>query len=314
MRAEPVSVIVLAKDDADHLRETIERALAELRSGDELVIVDGGSSDATVSIAERFAYERPGVVRARAFPAETDPLEARDAGVETARHDVLAFLSADARPVPGWLDELRAAIGNADVVYGRQRHAPTRRNAPTIARGLRYHRFERSSDALPETYASNVNAAYRRLAFETLASEPDLPSLDEAAFARLARYAGLRIAYAKRAVVERSDPATWGREWRARMLEGDVHAQRRDLLGTPKRHLVWALLVGLLGVATVALGSGWLLAATLLLFFLPTLGRLASPLARRYPPLDLAAGAAVSPFFDLAFVGGYVGRRVARWR
>jgi glycosyltransferase involved in cell wall biosynthesis len=309
---EPVSVVIPTRDEAANLAECLDALLAQMAEGDEAIVVDAASSDATVSIAASYAERHPGRVRVHAFPAELTHGEARNAGLEMARHDVIAFVSADAVPEAGWLAAMRGAIANADIVYGRQRHAPTRLNAATVARGLRYHRFERKGDVLPETFASNVNAAYRRFAFSTLRFDDALPGSEDVAFAREARLAGLRIAYAPDAVVRHKDVASLGAEWRRRLREGAGAAKLRHALGVPKLHLLWAATVGLLGIAAVVLMNVWLLAATILAFFAPTARRLASPASRRYSPHKLAGGAALSPILDLAFLGSYLARRTIR--
>lgn len=305
-----VSVVILTRDEAANIAECLDAALAQLDAGDEIVVVDSASRDGTQSIVERYACAHPGRVRAHAFPQSVSFGEARNMGVEMAKHDVIVFVSADALPEEGWLAALRRRIADADIVYGRQRHAPTRQNVGTVARGLRYRRFEREPDALPETFASSVNAAYRRFAFQTLPFDEDLPGAQDAAFARMARLAGLRIAYAPEAVVRHKDMSSLRGEWRKQLREGAAQAQLRKVLGAPKPHLLWALCVGLLGIAAIAFLSAWLLALCVLAFFAPTLRRLASPVARRYPAPQLVAGAAVSPVFDLAFVGSYLTRRV----
>lgn len=304
----PLSVVVLTKDEALNIGECLDAVLAQLRAADEVIVVDSASKDATLAICEGYAERHPGRVRMHAFPETVAFGAARNTGVEMARHDVIVFLSADAVPEEGWLDALRAALENADIVYGRQRHAPPTSNVATVARGLRYHHFEVQRNVLPETYASNVNAAYRRVAFDTIRFDDELPGSEDVAFAKLARYAGLRIAYAPSAVVRHKDVASLKGEWRKHTREGAAQAQLRRLLGAPKMHLAWAFTVGGLGLIAVVSGSAWMLGLTLLAFFAPTLRRLASPVARRYKPLPLVAGAAASPFFDLAFVASYLGR------
>ena len=307
---EPVSVVILTKDEAANIAECLDACILQLRDGDEIIVVDSASIDSTLTICERYALDRPGQVRLHAFPVNVSFGEARNAGFEMARRDVIAFVSADAVPEGGWLDGLRAKIASADIVYGRQRHAPTRMNAATVSRGLRYRHFESAEDALPERFASNVNAAYRRFAFETLKFDDDLPGSEDVAFARMARLAGLRIAYAPNAVVGHKDVASWKGEWRKHQREGAAQAQLRALLGVPKMHLLWATTVAILGIAAIALSSLWLLGFCVLAFFAPTLRRLASPAARLYRTPQLMAGAAVSPVFDLAFLGSYLTRRV----
>lgn len=307
---ESVSVVILTKDEAANIGECLDACLAQLEHGDEIIVIDSASRDETIPICERYAVAHPGRVRMHGFPVNVSFGEARNTGIEMAKHDVIVFVSADAVPEKGWLAALRETIANADIVYGRQRHAPNKVNAVTVSRGLRYHHFEKGEDALPETFASNVNAAYRRFAFQTLPFDNDLPGSEDVAFARQARLAGLRIAYAKHAVVGHKDVASWKGEWRKHLREGAAQAQLRKLLGAPKMHLAWAFLVGGMGLIAVVAQSAWMLALMLLVFFAPTLRRIASPVAKRYRPLPLLGGAAVSPLFDLAFVGSYLTKRV----
>lgn len=309
--SEPLTVVVLTKDEAANLGECLDAVLAQMAGDDEVIVIDSASQDKTVPIAAGYAERNPGRVRVHAFPENVSFGLARNQGVEMAKHDLVVFVSADAVPEPGWLDGLRAAARNADIVYGRQRHAPPTENVATVSRGLRYHHFETAADVLPETYASNVNAAYRRIAFETSRFDDELPGSEDVAFAKLARFDGLRIAYAPDALVGHKDVASWKGEWRKHLREGAAQAKLRDLLGTPTLHLAWAFAVGLLGVAAVALQSAWLLGATLLAFFAPTLRRMVSPVSKRYDPLHLVGGAAVSPLFDLAFVGSYLRTRMS---
>ena len=80
-------------------------------------------------------------------------------GITMAKHDIIAFVSADAVPADGWLGTLRGAIANADIVYGRQRHAPTRMNASTVSRGLRYHHFERTGNCLQSSMSCSTKGS-----------------------------------------------------------------------------------------------------------------------------------------------------------
>ena len=309
---EALSIVVLTKDEAANIRECLDAVLAQMEGPDEVLVIDSASKDKTVELAARYAVENPGRVRVHAFPENVSFGLARNQGVEMARHDVIVFVSADAVPEPGWLGALRRSVANADLVYGRQRHAPPSENVATVSRGLRYHHFETARDALPETYASNVNAVYRRFAFQTLRFDEEAAGAEDVAFAKQARLAGLRIAYAPDAVVRHKDVTSWKGEWRKHVREGVARAQLQPLLGVPSLHVAWAVTVAGLGLIAVVSGSPWILALTALAFFAPTLRRLASPVARQYRPLPLLGGAAASPLFDLAFVFSYVGRRASR--
>lgn len=310
MVPERISIVVLTKDEAQNLADCLASLLPQLAEGDEVLVIDSASTDRTVEIACDWEARHPEQVRVFVSDENLSFGAARNLGIKLSEGDVVAFVSADAVADEGWLAAMRRALERADLVYGRQRHAPPVTNLATVARGLRYHHFEASGDVLPETYASNVNAAYRKLVFDELSFDEFAEGAEDVAFARQARFAGYRIAYAPDAVVGHKDVASWRGEWRKHLREGAAHAQLRSLLGTPRLHLVWALAVGGLAVLAAFLHSAVLLAATVLAFFAPTLRRLRSPLARRYRAAPLLGAAAVSPIFDAAFVAAYLRKRV----
>lgn len=306
----PLSVIVLTKDEAANVAECLDAVCAQLEPSDEVLVLDSASKDDTVALAR--GYETRHRVFVHASPTDLTFGAARNLGVRMAATDVIVFLSADAVPEPGWLDALRRAIQDADIVYGRQVHAPTVENLATVSRGLRYHHFVTKPGALPETFASNVNAAYRRFAFQDMRFDELAVGAEDVAFAKAARLAGLRIAYEPAAIVRHKDVTSFAGEWRKHAREGEAYAQLRPLLGVPTMHIAWATAVAGLSLITVVSGRWWMLAPTALVFFAPTFRRLATPLARQYRATSLLAAGAASPFFDLAFVAAYLKRRVIR--
>jgi glycosyltransferase involved in cell wall biosynthesis len=113
--APAVTVIVPARDAA----ETIGRTLAALASQDlavpyEVIVVDDGSSDDTVTIAEGFSGSVQ-VLRSEG----RGPGPARNTGAAASRAATLAFTDADCVPDPGWLRAGLAALEGADLVQGR---------------------------------------------------------------------------------------------------------------------------------------------------------------------------------------------------
>jgi rSAM/selenodomain-associated transferase 2 len=84
-----LSVIVPALDEAAGIAATLE-ALAPLRArGHEVIVVDGGSADATAAIASRFAD--------RVFQAPRGRAAQMNAGAALATGHALLFLHADTR-------------------------------------------------------------------------------------------------------------------------------------------------------------------------------------------------------------------------
>ncbi|MCA8929146.1 MAG: glycosyltransferase, partial [Alphaproteobacteria bacterium] len=99
----PVAVIVPALNAAARLGATLD---AVAGSVDAVIVADGGSADATASVAERHG------VRVVTAPRGRGP-QLR-AGAELARDQAwLLFLHADTVLQPGWEDAVRAHIADA---------------------------------------------------------------------------------------------------------------------------------------------------------------------------------------------------------
>ena len=113
-----ISVIVPARDAAGTLPDTLD-ALAGQTFADpfEVIVVDDGSADATVALAER-SRRVDHVIRADG----RGPAHARNAGGRLARAQRLAFLDADCRPAAGWLRAGHDALCVEDAGIRYRRH------------------------------------------------------------------------------------------------------------------------------------------------------------------------------------------------
>jgi glycosyltransferase involved in cell wall biosynthesis len=114
-----VSVVIPARDAASTIGATLAGLAAQEHPADEVIVVDDGSQDATVALAEQAAVVTRVVRRAGAGPGA-----ARNAGAAAATGEVLAFLDADCEPQPAWLREALAALAGADLVQGRTTPPP----------------------------------------------------------------------------------------------------------------------------------------------------------------------------------------------
>lgn len=104
-----VSVIVPVLNESKRIEETLGVVRDD---ADELIVVDGGSSDGTAAIAAAAgATVVAGVRRGRASQM--------NAGADAASGDILLFLHADTRLPQGWADAVRAALGEPRPAWGR---------------------------------------------------------------------------------------------------------------------------------------------------------------------------------------------------
>lgn len=110
-----VSVVIPARNESATIRGLVQSVAAQLRAGDEVIVVDDGSTDATAALA-RDAGAR--VLRIDAVPAGwAGKAHACWRGAVVASGDVLVFLDADVTISAGVIDSLCAeANGHPDAL------------------------------------------------------------------------------------------------------------------------------------------------------------------------------------------------------
>lgn len=109
----PISVVVTVRDEATAVDRLLDLLLPQLaRTGDEVIVVDGGSTDGTVAQLRRRAA---GTDRVRLLIRPGAGISAgRNAGVRAARNPLVAVTDAGCEPAPGWLAALRSAAAEAE--------------------------------------------------------------------------------------------------------------------------------------------------------------------------------------------------------
>jgi 4,4'-diaponeurosporenoate glycosyltransferase len=113
-----VSVIVPARDEERTLPVLLRSLQGELRDGDEVIVVDDHSADATAEVA-RAAGART-VAAAEMPPGWVGKPWACHTGAALAANPLLAFLDADTRLEPGGLDRLVRGHAEAGGLYSVQ--------------------------------------------------------------------------------------------------------------------------------------------------------------------------------------------------
>ena len=111
-----ISVCIPTYNGAEFLRQTLDSAAAQTFDDFEILIVDDGSTDSTIEIAEHFAHREP---RARVVRNATRAgSSARNANrcVEEARGEWIKFLFQDDLMAPGCLAKMLAAGRRAPLV------------------------------------------------------------------------------------------------------------------------------------------------------------------------------------------------------
>ena len=171
-----ISVIVPTLNEEATLAATL-RQLAGHPSV-ELIVVDGGSADRTVEIAQRFT---PYV-----FVTAPGRAQQMNLGARHATGDILLFLHADTFLLPGALDEIQRRIIAEGAVGGAfdLRLDSPRRLCQFVARVS-----NRRSRLLRLPYGDQGIFVWRQV-FDVLGGFPDVPIMEDIGFARRLRRAG----------------------------------------------------------------------------------------------------------------------------
>ncbi len=112
--ASNISVVIPVLDRADFIGAAIASVLSQSEPVDEIIVVDDGSSDATLAVVASF----DGVVLKQS--SRLGPAGARNVGLAAARSELIAFLDSDDLWVPDALAGLADALEDAaaDVAWG----------------------------------------------------------------------------------------------------------------------------------------------------------------------------------------------------
>jgi rSAM/selenodomain-associated transferase 2 len=202
-----VSVVVPTLDEAPSLAETL--TVARRHGAADIVVVDGGSRDATRDVAAPLADAV--VVAARGRAAQMN------AGAAAARGDVLLFLHADTRLPGGFADAVAQALAAPDAVAGFFA-------VVLDAAGWRYRTIGRliSVRSRMTRVATGDQAIFvRRDVFEALGGFASLPLMEDIELMRRLKRRG-------RVVALRETVTTSARRW-------ERHGVWRTVL------LMWAL-------------------------------------------------------------------------
>ena len=193
-----VALVVRCFNEERHIGRLLTGALQQTRPPDEIIVVDSGSTDHTVSIASAFD-----VTLVTISPEEFSFGRALNRGVSAAAgHDLCVFASAHVYPVyDTWLEHLVGALHLPDVAlaYGRQETPPGGR----LSEARLLHRWFPANSAPRQNhpFCNNANAAVRRAVWEELPYDEELTGLEDLDWAKRAMDRGHAISYVAEAPV-----------------------------------------------------------------------------------------------------------------
>jgi glycosyltransferase involved in cell wall biosynthesis len=169
-----VSVIATVLNEGESIRRLLDSLAAQTRLPDEVVLVDGGSTDDTLAILEGYAAEGRLPLRVISRPG-TNISQGRNAAVDAATGEIIASTDAGVRLSPDWLAALlepfeRPGADHVAVVSGF--FLPDPRTDFEVALGATT--LPALGDIVPQRFLpSSRSVAYRKAAAQVVGGYPD---------------------------------------------------------------------------------------------------------------------------------------------
>jgi glycosyltransferase involved in cell wall biosynthesis len=263
-----ISVVIPVRNEAESVHTLLDALLDQSLPPDEILITDGGSSDATPAIVQEYA-QRHGSIRlfreAMAFPGR-----GRNVAAANASYEWLAFIDAGVVPAHDWLAQLAHRAGedtSADVVFGTWEpvtdtffqecaaiayaNVPNRENYEEVKRGR-----------------AIFSSLMRRSVWQSVGGFPEhLRSAEDHLFINKIEAQGFSITYAPAAVVRWTMQPTFGLTFK-RFVTYSRNNLSAGLWKEWQAAILIRYTVVLLGAFVVAVLTGWWPIVTLALLLL----------------------------------------------
>ena len=201
------SIVIRALNEAEHLPALFSGLLRQTIQPTEVILVDSGSTDDTVAIAEAH-----GSRIVRITPEEFSFGRALNIGCEAATGEILIFLSAHVYPLDEhWLEEMLQPFASDDIVsvYGRQ--TGDHRSHFSEIQLMRQWFPERSVASQSHPFCNNANCAVRRSWWARFPYDEQLTGLEDLDWATRAMNAGGKLAYQAKAIIAHVHEEPWSR-------------------------------------------------------------------------------------------------------
>ncbi|HUM24804.1 MAG TPA: glycosyltransferase family 2 protein [Anaerolineales bacterium] len=192
-----ISIIIRAYNEEKYIGRLLEGIKQQTVQDVDVILVDSGSTDSTVAIAESYGTR---IVRIR--PEEFTFGRSLNFGVKEAKREFIVMASAHVYPVyPDWLETLLRPFQDEKVAltYGKQRgYEGSKYSEHQI-----FHQWYPDDSNADQTtaFCNNANAAIRKSLWQQHPYDEMLTGLEDLEWAKWAKGQGYKIAYAAEAEI-----------------------------------------------------------------------------------------------------------------
>jgi glycosyltransferase involved in cell wall biosynthesis len=314
-----VSLVVPVRNEEKSLPALLDSVRRQTRRPAEVIVVDGGSTDATVKVARELAAASGTEIalNLRVIEAtEATPGRGRNIGIAAARTEWVALTDAGIRLEPDWLEclwEAARADVEVQVVYGNYEASVGSFFERCAALVYLPPKVERAGGRMRGP--SIASTLLRREVWEAVGGFPDLRAAEDLFFMEHIKRLNFKTAYAPRASVWWQLQPTLGKTFRKFVLYSrhNVWAGRQwdwhyGLARQYAFNLIFVVLALAHSVWWLALPFAWTLARAAKLIYVRREGR---GLGWLVNPLQFAGVVFVMLTIDLATFAGWA---QAVWR
>ena len=191
------SIVIRCFNEEKYIGKLLDGILKQSETDYEILIVDSGSTDATVSIASRYPVKILSI-----DPDRFSFGRALNFGCETAKGEFIVIVSAHVYPVyEDWLHKILEPFENPEValVYGKQRGNEVTKFSEHQVFAKWFPNTSNFNQKYP--FCNNANAAIRRSLWQERHYDEDLTGLEDLEWAKKAISNGFCIAYTSKAEI-----------------------------------------------------------------------------------------------------------------
>jgi glycosyltransferase involved in cell wall biosynthesis len=190
------SIVIRAYNEEKHIGRLLAGILAQTIREVEVILVDSGSTDATLAVASRYPVQILSIA-----PEQFTFGRSLNLGCAAAQAEFIVVASAHVYPVyPDWLEALLKPLEDPSVAltFGKQRgDSTTKFSEHQILTSW----FPETSRRLDHPFCNNANAAIRRSLWVEHPYDEEIPALEDVEWASWAMSRGRAIAYVAEAEV-----------------------------------------------------------------------------------------------------------------
>lgn len=194
-----VSVVATVRNEGAGIAAFVDSLVGQTRTPDEIIIVDGRSTDGTTQILERYAADH-GITL---ISQDCNIAQGRNIGIRHARGVIVAVTDAGCRVDSGWLEQIVdcfARVKDADVVAGNFKFETFSRFEESVVMATFVP--GREEREIARYYPSSRSAAFRKIAWERAGGYPEwLYAAEDTLFNIRLRQIGCRFVFSREAIV-----------------------------------------------------------------------------------------------------------------